>query len=334
MATATTTKIEHLFVPELATTYTALEATDKNAFFMSGVAYSDPEVTPLMDATGGGQLISMPYFNPIDDTEANIGNDDNTQKSTPEGITAAYETAVKTFQNKSYSVMDLAKLAAGANPQVAINNGLNNYWIGQAEDRIIAAAKGILADSVANHDSDLLYDVTAATETNLTAIAMNNAAAYLGEYLDDIKVVCVHPTVFNNLRNQDFVNVKVPSETRTLYSSYGDYMIIIDKNMPVEVGEDSKPVFYSFMFGANAFVFNYGNPGVEYEIDRDPASGNGAGEDLLYTRRCDLILPHGYQTAAAKKTGLNQAALASANTWTRVWDKRELIKFVAVKSLG
>jgi hypothetical protein len=88
------------------------------------------------------------------------------------------------------------------------------------------------------------------------------------------------------------------------------------------------------MFGANAFVFKYGNPGVEYEIDRDPASGNGAGEDLLYTRRCDLILPHGYQTAATKKTGLNQAALASADTWTRVWDKRELIKFVAVKSLG
>lgn len=329
-----TTKIEHLFVPELATTYTALEATDKNAFFMSGVAYSDPEVTPLMDATGGGQLISMPYFNPIADTEANIGNDDNTQKSTPEGITAAYETAVKTFQNKSYSVMDLAKLAAGANPQVAINNGLNNYWIGQAEDRIIAAAKGILADSVANHESDLLYDVTKAAETNLTAIAMNNAAAYLGEYLDDIKVVCVHPTVFTNLRNQDFVNVKVPSETRTLYSSYGDYMIIVDKNMPVEEGEDGEPVFYSFMFGANAFVFNYGNPGVEYEIDRDPASGNGAGEDLLYTRRCDLILPHGYQTAATKKTGLNQASLASADTWTRVWDKRELIKFVAVKSLG
>lgn len=329
-----TTKIENLFVPELATTYTALEATDKNAFFMSGVAYSDPAVTPLMDATGGGQLISMPFFNPIADTEANIGSDDNTQKSTPEGITAAYETAVKTFQNKSYSVMDLAKLAAGANPQVAINNGLNNYWIGQAEDRIIAAAKGILADSVANHESDLLYDVTKATEKNLTAIAMNNAAAYLGEYLDDIKVVCVHPTVFTNLRNQDFVNVKVPSDTRTLYSSYGDYMIIVDKNMPVEEGEDGKPVFYSFMFGANAFVFNYGNPGVEYEIDRDPASGNGAGEDLLYTRRCDLILPHGYQTAATKKTGLNQAALASADTWTRVWDKRELIKFVAVKSLG
>lgn len=332
--TTTTTKIEHLFVPALGTTYSAIEATDKNAFFRSGVAYSDPRVTPLMDATGGGQLISMPYFNPIADTEANIGNDDNTQKSTPEGITAAYETAVKTFQNKSYSVMDLAKLAAGANPQVAINNGLNNYWTGQAEDRIIAAAKGILADSVANHDSDLLYDITSLSEAKLTAPAMNNASAYLGEYLDDIRVICVHPTVFTNLRNQDFVNVKLPSETKTLYSTYGDYMIIIDKNMPYEQGEDGTIKYYSFMFGANAFTFNYGNPGIEYEIDRDPSSGNGAGEDLLYTRRCDLILPHGYQTAATAKAGLSQAALASANTWTRVWDKRELIKFVAVKSLG
>jgi hypothetical protein len=290
-----------------------------------------------MDATGGGQLISMPYFNPIADTEANIGNDDNTQKSTPENITAAYETAVKTFQNKSYSVMDLARLAAGADPQVAINNGLNNYWTGQAEDRIIAAARGILADSIANHDSDLLCDITATDAPMLSAAAMNTASGYLGEYMGDIKAICVHPAVMTNLRNLNIIATRQESETKTLFQTYEDYLIIVDKNMPyeqVEVGGKPQIKYYSFMFGANAFTFNYGDPGVEYEIDRDPASGNGAGENLLYTRRCDLILPHGYQTVSTAKSGLSQAALASADTWTRVWTQREMIKFVAVASLG
>lgn len=329
-----TTKISDLFVPELATTYTSQASLDKNAFFMSGVAFSDPRVTPLMNGVQGGQIISMPYFQPLEDSEANIGNDDNTQKSTPAKIGSGFETAVKTYQNKSYSVMDLSAMAISGDPMTAINAGINKYWTNQAEKRIIAASVGILADSVANHNSDLLYDISEeATNNVLTAAGMNIAAGYLGENMTDIRAICVHPVVFTNLRNQNLITTMQEGATRTLFNTYGDYLIFVDKNMPVEVGEDNKPVYTSFMYGSDVFSFNYGNPGVEYEIDRDPASGNGAGEEFLYTRRCDLVLPRGYQTAATGKTGLNITALKAATTWTRSWD-RERIKFVAVKSLG
>lgn len=329
-----TTKISDLFIPELAQSYTELESTAKNAFFMSGVAVSDPSVTPLMDATQGGQLISMPYFNPIADEEANIGTDDNTQKSSPRNINTGYETAVKTYQNTSFSVMDLARMAAGANPMTAINNGLNKYWTNQAETRIIHAANGIVADSIANHDGDLVYDATADGDGLLDASAMNNAAGTLGESLMDIKAICVHPVVFTQLRNRNLITTMQEGATRTLFNVYGDYIIFVDKNMP-KVEEEGAVSYYSFMFGAGAFTFNYGNPGVEYEVDRDPASGNGAGEELLYSRRCDLILPRGYQTTATKAVdGLKLSQLKDAATWTRVWTDRERIKFAAIKSKG
>ena len=330
-----TTKISDLFIPELAVTYTELESTAKNAFFMSGVAVSDPSVTPLMDATQGGQLISMPYFNPITDEEANIGTDDNTKKSSPRNINTGYETAVKTYQNTSFSVMDLARMAAGANPMTAINNGLNKYWTNQAETRIIHAANGIVADSLANHEGDLVYDATKDGDGLLDASAMNNAAGTLGESLMDIKAICVHPVVFTQLRNRNLITTMQEGATRTLFNVYGDYIIFVDKNMP-KVEEDGGAVsYYSFMFGAGAFTFNYGNPGVEYEVDRDPASGNGAGEELLYSRRCDLILPRGYQTTAVGAVnGLKLDQLKAAETWTRVWTDRERIKFAAIKSKG
>ena len=333
------TRISDLFVQDLATSYTAQSSLAKNAFFMSGVAFSDPRVTPLMDATQGGQLISMPYFNALEDGGYNIGNDDPSQKSTPSKIDTGYETAVKTFINKSYSVMDLAALAINGDPMVAINAGIQKYWTNVSEARIIAATTGIIADSIANHDSDLLYDISTQTGAGqnalLNASVMNTAAGYLGESMTDIKVVCVHPAVFTNLRNLNIIATMQEGATRTLFQTYEDYFIIVDKNMPKQSVGDGKYAYYTYMFGSNALTYQYGNPGVEYEIWRDPASGNGAGEEVLFTRRCDLVLPRGYQTVAVGgKAGLSEATLAQASTWTRAWSDRERIKFMAIKTLG
>ena len=333
------TRISDLFVQDLATSYTAQSSLAKNAFFMSGVAFSDPRVTPLMDATQGGQLISMPYFNALEDGGYNIGNDNPADKSTPSKIDTGYETAVKTFINKSYSVMDLAALAISGDPMVAINAGIQKYWTNVSEARIIAATTGIIADSIANHDSDLLYDISAQTGAGqnalLNASVMNTAAGYLGESMTDIKVVCVHPAVFTNLRNLNIIATMQEGATRTLFQTYEDYFIIVDKNMPKQKIDDDHYAYYTYMFGSNALTYQYGNPGVEYEIWRDPASGNGAGEEVLFTRRCDLVLPRGYQTVAVGgKAGLSETTLAQASTWTRAWSDRERIKFMAVKTLG
>ena len=333
------TRISDLFVQDLATSYTAQSSLAKNAFFMSGVAFSDPRVTPLMDATQGGQLISMPYFNALEDGGYNIGNDNPADKSTPSKIDTGYETAIKTFINKSYSVMDLAALAISGDPMVAINAGIQKYWTNVSEARIIAATTGIIADSIANHDSDLLYDISAQTGAGqnalLNASVMNTAAGYLGESMTDIKVVCVHPAVFTNLRNLNIIATMQEIATRTLFQTYEDYFIIVDKNMPKQKIDDDHYAYYTYMFGSNAITYQYGNPGVEYEIWRDPASGNGAGEEVLFTRRCDLVLPRGYQTVAVGgKAGLSETTLAQASTWTRAWSDRERIKFMAIKTLG
>lgn len=341
MANINTTQISDLFIKELATSYTAQSTLANNAFFKSGVAFADPRVTPLMDATQGGQLISMPYYKPLTDGNYNIGNDDPTQKSQPDKITTGYETAVKSFMNKSYSVMDLAALSTEGEPMVAINAGIQKYWTNVSEARIIAATTGIIADSILNHNSDLLYDITAQTGTGenayLNASVLNTAAGYLGESMTDIKVVCVHPAVFTNLRNLNIIATMQEGLTRTLFQTYEDYFIMVDKNMPKQKVDDTHYAYYTYMFGSNAITYQYGNPGVEYEIWRDPASGNGAGEEVLFTRRCDLVLPRGYKTAETGKTGLTESALASSDTWTRAWDDkdaRERIKFVAVKTLG
>lgn len=334
-------KITDVVKPELFTPYNSLDLLERNAFIKSGVAFSDPAVTKLMDAVQGGDVISLPFWNPITVSEPNVGDDSDTD-STPSGITASREIATKTFVNQSWGAKDIAGLLAGSSPMYDIAMKVDDFWTADGERRIIYAATGILAESVASHDSDLVYDISAQTgegqTSTLGAASIITARGYLGEYMEDLTMIAMHPVVYTNLEQQNLIDFVRDADNNTLFKTYNGMRVIIDKNMPkVSLGGGIYK-YYTYMFGNGVFSLNYGDPGIAQEIERNPASGNGQGEEILYSRRAILVHPRGYQVNVTTNTalahGLTYANLALASTWTRAWTDRERIKFVAIATLG
>ena len=60
------------------------------------------------------------------------------------------------------------------------------------------------------------------------------------------------------------------------------------------------------------------------ELDRDPSSGNGGGQTLIYSRRSDIFHPLGFQFLSGSVAGQSatQAELALAANWDRVWERK------------
>lgn len=338
---ATTTKLEDIVFPELMTPYDSQDFLDKNVFYNSGVAFSDPRVTELMDATVGGNTIALPFYKPLDTDEPNVGSDDPATKSEHSKITSGVELATKTFVNKSYSVMDLTSMIVGMrnDPMAAINKGIDGYWQIDANTRLLKAAQGIVADSVANHDGDLVLDISAASGDAgsgfVDADTIIEATGLMGDRQSELGVIAMHSNVYNSLRKQQLIDTVRDADNNTLFEVFGNLRVFYDDKMPVEAGNK----YHTYIFGPGVFSLNYGNPGIASEIDRDPNSGNGMGETLLYSRRCVLVHPRGYGIklstfSSGGLKGLTYTQLATATTWERVVDDRKRIKFAAIISKG
>lgn len=335
-----TTKIENIVYPELMTAYDSQDFLDKNVFYNSGVAFADPRVTELMDATVGGNTIALPFYKPLDTDEPNVGSDDPDTKATHKNIDSGVELATKTYVNKSYSIMDLTSMIVGMrnDPMSAINAGIDGFWQIDANTRLLKAAQGIVADSVANHDGDLVLDISAASGTGegfVDADTIIEATGLMGDRQSELGVIAMHSNVYNSLRKQQLIETVRDADNNTLFEVFGNLRVFYDDKMPVEAGNK----YHTYIFGPGVFSLNYGNPGIASEIDRNPDAGNGMGETLLYSRRCILVHPRGYRIklstfASGGLKGLNYTQLATATTWERAFDDRKRIKFAAIISKG
>lgn len=333
------TRLTDVFVPELVAPYDSLDSLSKNTFINSGVGVFNPKLTALMDATSGGSKIIMPFWNPITEDEPNVGSDDPATKSTPVKTSAGTEIASKTFLNKSFSAMQLTSILAGSDPMTDIMNKIEQYWNYVLNARMLNAAAGIIADSVANHDSDLVLDISANTGAEgvfkVDADTIIQACGYLGDRQSNMKVIAMHPVVYTNLRRQNLIDNVKDSDNNTLFEVYGNMRVLVDNAMPVVNLAGSKVGYHTYIFGDGVFSIGSGYPGVQEEVEWKPDAGNGMGEEVLYTRRCFVTHPNYYSVKVADtNAGMTYAQLAAAGSWERVVDDRRRINFVAIISQG
>ncbi|ENA2362942.1 major capsid protein, partial [Acinetobacter baumannii] len=97
--------------------------------------------------------------------------------------------------------------------------------------------------------------------------------------------------------------------------------VIVDDGMPVE-GD----VFTSYLFGYGAIGFQDIGAPVGVETDRDSL----AGTDILINRRHFVLHPRGIKWAGDTGIAPNNAGLATAGNWERVYDPKQ-IRIVAFK---
>jgi hypothetical protein len=142
--------------------------------------------------------------------------------------------------------------------------------------------------------------------------------------------MAMHSVTYTTLQKQNLIDFIPNSMGEIVIPTYMGKRVVVDDSLPVIAGSNS-PKYVTLLFGAGAFGYGTGRMLKPSEIDRVAASGNGGGEDVIHTRRNDIIHPAGYQflSASVAAESATLAELATAANWDRVMD-RKVVKVAAL----
>lgn len=316
------------------------KAIELNRFLQSGVMMTDPRIDAM--ASGPGQVGDLPFFKGIANDEPNYSTADPAVSSTPTFTTGGTQKYMAAHRNKSWSAMDLARELGLQDPMMAITNRVGKYWATDIEKRVINSAQGILLDNIANDSSDMLNAIhteagAGATAANkISAEAVLDAAATMGDHAGDLAVIAMHSVVFTNLQKLNLIDHIPDARGEVVIPTYLGYRVINDDSLAPRAGTTSGFVYTTILFATGAFAYGQGTPEVPSEVDRQPAAGNGGGQEILYSRATDIVHPWGFafdNTAIAGQSP-TYAELATAAEWDRVFAQRKNVAIAFLTSNG
>lgn len=312
-----------------------------NRFIQSGVAVVDPQLTAM--ASVGGNIGELPFYKPLGTEEPNYSTDNPATLSTPAKITSSKMIYRLAAQNKSWSTMDLARELALEDPMGAITGRIGQYWATNNEKRIIQSVRGLIADNVANDGGDMLFDISVAangtvTDANrISGDAVIDTVQTLGDHGQLLTAMAMHSVVLSRLKKLNLIDFIPDARGEVNIPTYQGKVVVEDDSL-VGVSYGTTPVniyYYTILFGAGEFRLGEGQPTTPSAVDRVEAAGNGGGQDVIFSRRSDIIHPLGFQFTSASVAGQSatQAELATAANWNRVYERKN-VPLAVLKSNG
>lgn len=324
-----------------------------NAFLQSGVIQNDTQLQSHL-ATGG-QIGELPFYFQLgtsgegaSGTEPNFSSDNPASSSTPKNISSDKMIFRASYQNESWSAMDLAREVTNMrDPLSAIVDRVANFWNTNTQNRIIKSGMGVLADNVANDSSDML--VTVATDDaaaitaaeRISADLIIDAKATMGDRIQTTgdMTICMHSVVYAELNKQNLIEFIPNARGETEFATYLGHRIVVDDGMPAVAGSN-RITYTTMLLGQNSFGYGQGYPAMPSEVDRDPSSGDGGGQEILYSRTTEIIHPVGFTFSSTSLTGgtgntqANYTDLANAANWNRVYQSRKNIRMAFIQTNG
>lgn len=308
-----------------------VNSPEKTAFYESGIIVRDGSLDEL--AAAKGKTAELPFWNDLDaDEEPNYSNDDPDDEATPSKVDQGEQIARKAFVNKGYSAMDLAReLALGDDALQHVRNRFGTYWMRQHQRRLIAAARGIYADNVANDGGDMSHNIAVqatagvGASTRWSQTAFIEAAFTMGDMVDGVTAIGVHSIIAKQITEQNGAEDVRDSDGNLLYRTYLGRRIIVDDGLPAVAGTtDAAAVNYmSVLYGPGAFGWGEALPTTPVEVARNARAGGGGGQEEIWERKTWLLHPAGFQqTGTPADESFTLAELRTAAVWDRVVDRK------------
>jgi len=339
-------QISDVYVPEVYASYMNQDGPEKTALFQAGVAVRNPVMDQLF--SNGGRVAEIPFWNDLDASdEPNYSTDATGDTATPAKIGTHTQIARLASINQAYSSADLASELAGSDPMTRIRNRFSRYWERNLQRRVIASLEGVIADNVANDSSDMVNDISGATNADVSAstkfsrAAFTTAAFTSGDHFDNYTAVAVHSTVYKTMVDNDDIDFIPDSEGNLTIPSFMGRRVIVDDGLPFTAAggtasSDTAPEYTSFLFAESLIGYGEGPVRTPVEIEREALQGNGGGVETIVERKAWAIHPFGTAFQSATLTN-NQATLAQlrlAANWDRVVPDRKSVPFAALVTNG
>lgn len=305
------TKLTNVIIPENFNAYVSEKATEKNAFFRSGILVDNPQLRELLGA--GGKTIHMPFVKPLSgDSEIPTEDSDMTINN----ITTAEDIARRQLRVKAFGENQLASLLSGDNVMDRIADAYADYWNAEYTKILISTAKGVFAKL-----TNKVHDKSTAAFSVSDAI---DAKFLLGDAHDKIGAVAVHSKAYALMLKQDQIENIPNSEGTGIIKIYKPLQceVIVDDSIPYESGENKTSMY---MFGKGAMGFCEDLLGlVGTEIHRDPLKG--LGDNTLIQRKQFVLHPLGVKWTDTTCTGVSptNAELATAGNWEKVAEDKNI----------
>ena len=209
-----------------------------------------------------------------------------------------------------------------------IQSQIAKYWLTVRQKRLLASLKGIMAESVDDHGSDMVQDITGNTGANalINAYAIIDAAATMGDRDTVLTSIVVHSTVLATMRKLNLIDTIPYSVANINFPAYLGKPILVDDGMTVVGGN-----YYTYLFGSGAIALGVGSPKMPFETQRTPAAGNGGGQETVFSRVETVIHPQGYKFKLDSTPTMAQ--LEDAASWERAWERKR-IPVAAIISRG
>lgn len=329
--------------------YMTQDPVEKTAFFESGILTPSPQAAEI--ARGPSNLANIPFWKAIDSSiEPNYSNDVYQDIATPRAINTGEMMARVAYLNEGFGQADLTVELTSQNPLQSIAARMDNFWMRQAQRRLIATSLGIYNDNVAATDAyhtqnDMVVDVSATL--GFDAGAFIDATQTMGDALmgpsgDVLGTIVMHSFVYGQARKQQLIDFQRDADNNTMFATYQGYRVVVDDSMTV-VGAGADRKFISIIFGQGAIGYGEGSPTTPVEYERSASRGNGGGVEVLWSRKTWMLHPLGYSFTSAVITGnasetvpvsASWQDLANATNWNRVVDRKHVPIAFLVTGVG
>lgn len=319
-----TTQLSDLIVPKLWTPNFLLESAELTAFFGSGIVARDTELDRL--ANGEGHTFHLRHMNDLINEAENVSSDNPSARATPKKTTGGQQIAVKLMRNQLWSSMDLAAAVHAPDPVAVIRSRIAAYWARRYQATAITVLRGVLADNEANDSGDMIYDHTASSATDKTigGDAIINAAATMGDGMNNLATIAMHSVQYATLQKRNLVQYLREGDADIRFPTYLGRRVVVDDGLPVTgAGTQSDPFKYlAVLFAPGALRMGFGAPKNPVAVERDEKSGNGEGEETLASRTHFILHPTGFKYASSQFNPDN-VELAKATSWDRVFTRKQ-----------
>lgn len=327
------TKLADVIVPDEFTAYTQNQTAQMSALVASGAMAVSPVLQSFLNGGQGGMTLQVPRFNDLDDDVENVSTDNEASASSPNKIGSTNEVAIRLSRNQSWSAMDLTGALISGDPMQAIGNRVSAYWTRRLQDLFVATMTGVFADNAAapgggdtHTQNDLTIDIKGggyvAGVTDFNAAAFIDAQQTMGDNKGKLAMIMVHSVVESRMRKNNLIDFIPDSRGEVNIPFFQGLRVVVDDQMPNAAG-----VYESWLFAPGAVQWGFGSPAVPTEVDRNPAAGDGGGQDVLFSRVNWIMHPTGHAWIGATTAGGGPAntVIDDAASWSRVYPERKQI---------
>jgi hypothetical protein len=290
-----------------------------------------------------GETGTIRFWNELANTDANLSSDAAADVAVGLAVTQGSGKYRKMFLNQVWATASLVENISDQPVLDYIKTQTDRYWSLEFQRRVIAVLQGALADSIANHGSDMLVDVSA---TNATKVGMSKdlilqGAMTMVDQFQNLKAIIVHPVVYEQIA-KDIINVQqsfgadVGQRNSFVVETYMGLQVIVSSQLPVTAqggatGTDAATKYLSILCGAGSVLWGNGNPHRPSAIQIREEQGNGEGVESLYERKQWIIQPNGFSFTDNTITNgynISTAQLKLGANWSRIAATRQQVPTV------